>query len=116
MKLAHIKKSKEFAEVLENGGRTRGKALFFYLLPSSDKEELRVGTIVAKKFVRKAVRRNYIKRIIYTFFREHLADTQKGTRVVVRVARGLKAGGKKTIAQAVREDLDSLSRKNGIIQ
>ena len=116
MKLAHIKKSKEFAEVLENGGRERGKILFFYLLPASKKDELRVGTIVAKKFVRKAVRRNYIKRIIYTFFREHLEEAQKGARVVVRVASDLKASEKKTIAQAVREDLESLSRKNGIIQ
>lgn len=116
MKIKHLKRSCEFAEILTTGGRERGRTLAFYLLPHPVQGEIQVGTIIAKKNVPKAVRRNYIRRVIYSYFRENLEKIKNSRRVVVRVIQDLRADRKRPLARLIREDLEKLSRKSGIIQ
>jgi len=114
VKIKHIKKTKDFAEVLNNSEKIRGKKLTLYLQQGAGAEELRVGIVVSKKVAPLAVKRNYTRRLIYTFFREHGDSWKNGVKVVVRVVKDIRGTKKKALSKEIREELDSLTQKAGI--
>lgn len=114
MKIKHIVRSTEFAEIFKTGERTRGKTVSLYVKRGGEEEGPAVGIAVSKKAASRAVRRNYIRRLIYAYFREHAELLEKGVKVVVRAAGDLNGSGKQALSRVIREELGSLTKKAGI--
>lgn len=114
MKIKHILKSVEFAEILKNGLKANGRKMALYVLDKRSTEEPAVGIIISKKMVPNAVRRNYIRRRIYAFFSDEGRCLKRGRDTVIRVSASLKAEKKKALAQLIREELGALVDKAGI--
>lgn len=113
MKIKHVLKAVEFAEILSRGRKYRGKAITIYTIETSDPKNLAIGLIVPKKQAPKAVTRNYIRRVIYTFFQDNLGKNIKGGKIAVRVTESLAGLNKKPLSGYIREELKTLAKKAG---
>lgn len=71
---ARLLSSGEFRRVFEQTDFRAPHPFFLMLATRSSQESARVGLVVAKKNVRKAVDRNRIKRLIRESFRHHLPE------------------------------------------
>jgi len=67
--------------VFRRGVVTRGRSVSARWLPS-DKADLRAAIVVSRKISKSAVVRNRIRRRIYTFLEQHLAQLKTGDLVV----------------------------------
>jgi len=109
-----LKTKKEFEEVLRGGVKRQGRSVSVFFLKNG-KDAHRVGVIVARRNARTAVFRNYIKRVIYEFFRANRERVKKGYSIVVRYD-GRPAGSSRAgTGNRIREDLEELSRKEKVI-
>lgn len=111
MKIRHILNSSDFAEILKNGERFKSKLVSIYLERGAGGRTIGVGVIVPKKCAPKAVTRNYLRRLIYAYFREAGGDWAKGSRIVVRVSSNVAEIKKKPLSKEVRESLGSIALK-----
>ncbi|MGB2601008.1 MAG: ribonuclease P protein component [Candidatus Omnitrophota bacterium] len=111
MKIRHILKSKDFVEILKNGEKLKNKLVSAHLKRETGGKELSVGVIVSKKCAPKAVTRNYLRRIIYAYFREAGAKWAKGTRIVVRLSSNVSEIKKRPLSQEVRKNLARIAQK-----
>lgn len=111
MKIRHLKKRAEFAEVLENGERRRGETLLLYSERRGERGLVGVGVIVSKAVAPLAIVRNFTRRAIYAFFRNEAENVPAGTRVVVRLTGKLRDKSRKQIGRAIRADLERLINK-----
>ncbi|MGB2598856.1 MAG: ribonuclease P protein component [Candidatus Omnitrophota bacterium] len=116
MKIDRIRKTKDFQDVFKNGKKFRGKLFSLYAWKGAGSSETAAGAAVAKKFARTAVKRNYIKRAVYTVFRGRGGDMQRGVKIVVRLSCGVKDIKKRTLSKEIRKDIEELLLKAGIIQ
>ena len=115
MKIKHILKTKEFADILGSGERTRGKTLAVYVRREKSAEDsLAIGVVVSKKFVPKAVTRNYIRRVIYASFRESGFSPEGGVSIIARAIRTLGRDGKKSLSKEIRAEIKTLTSRAGI--
>ncbi len=114
MKIKHILKSKEFGEILKNGSKTHGKKISLYVKKEDDGEDISVGIVISRRFVRRAVTRNYLRRLIYAYFRNHEDSLKSGIRVIVRVNGKLEGLGKKSLSGEIRKTLEELVIRKGI--
>jgi ribonuclease P protein component len=112
--MKHILKAGEFADILSNGRKYRGKTISLHAIEGDTPRELAVGLIVPKKQAPKAVTRNYIRRVIYAFFQEGMDKNLKGAKIVVRVTDSLAGMNKKPMCRNIREELIFLASKAGI--
>ncbi|MFH1552707.1 MAG: ribonuclease P protein component [Candidatus Omnitrophota bacterium] len=116
MKITRAIKTKEFANVLKNGEKKRGAILTLYSLKDlSCAEKLSVGVIVSKRVSASAVRRNYIRRLIYAYFREHKGQATRGTLIAIRVVSDINKKSRKALSLEVRDELKDLTTKAAII-
>jgi len=113
VKIKHILKAAEFAEILGKGRKYRGKAIAIHTIKTADPKDLAIGLIVPKKQAPKAVTRNYIRRVIYAFFRDNIAENRKGGKIVVRVTDSLADLKKKPLSGYIKEELKALVKKAG---
>jgi ribonuclease P protein component len=107
VKIDHVLKSEEFKKVLEKGFRVKGKNLALYVLDTPGKR-LSVGAILSKKNARLAITRNYIKRVLYSFYRENSSLREK--KVVAKLNKPFDAKGK-GLGVLVRNELVMLEEK-----
>jgi ribonuclease P protein component len=114
VKIKHILKATEFADILKTGDKIRGKVICLHLLRAPDEGIAYVGVVIPKKYVPKAVERNYLKRVIYAYFRSMRGDGIRKVKAVVRVTAGIKQRGKKTTSKEIRAEIESLLRKGGV--
>jgi len=114
--IRHLKRSADFAEVLEGGQRERGEKLVLHCLKAGDEGPLSVGLIISRKVVPSSVRRNYLRRVIYNFFSGRADSWQKGVNIVVRVVGQVSGPGKKSLAGEVRTELEKLITKTGMLK
>ena len=114
MKIRHILKAKDFSDIVKSGERTRGRTLALYAKHGSGEEKVSVGVIVSKEFASSAVKRNYIRRLVYSYFQGREQPRRQGVRVVVRLIRGVKGLKRKPLSQEIREELEALTKKIGI--
>lgn len=114
VKMQHILKSRDFARVLEKGDRIKGSKFSLYVLDEAD-GVLRAGVIIPKKLARRAVQRNYLKRLIYAVF---LQKAQKrgdtGTMAVVRLISDISSKKRKELFGEIKAELESLLKKSGM--
>ena len=111
MKIRHILKSSDFAEILKSGERFKSKLVSIYLERGTGSKTLNVGIAVPKKCAPKAVTRNYLRRLIYAYFREAGGSWAKGARIVVRISSNVAEIKKKPLSKEIRESLETIARK-----
>ncbi|MFH1552901.1 MAG: ribonuclease P protein component [Candidatus Omnitrophota bacterium] len=114
MKIRHILRSKDFADIFSSGKKLKGKTVSLYSSRSASEEGISVGVVVSKAMAPLAVTRNYIKRLIYAFFREKDASLAKNFKVVVRLIRNVRGQSKRPLSKELREELERLTKKAGI--
>ena len=109
MKIRHLRKSEEFAALVKGGRKARSGTLTVYVGPGRPGEDLTVGIIISKKSIPKAVKRNYLRRVIYSYFQTDAHKWQKGKKVVVRVNPPGQIKGKRSLSRRIRDELDGLA-------
>lgn len=110
MKIAHILKSSDFNDVVTRGKRAGGELFSVYSLTSPKGEDAKVGIIISKKTEKSAVKRNYIRRLIYAFFRE-AKSIKKKTYIVVRMVRPLGKTKRREIKNKVWGELEGTTKR-----
>lgn len=118
MKIEHVKKTKEYQDVLVNGNKWPGKLICLYCkqLESREQPFVRIGTVITKKLAPAATQRNHVKRVIYGFFNDHRNFLATGNINVVRLSKNLKDIPKRLLATEIREELERLSAQAGILK
>lgn len=104
-----LKKQKDFENVFKNGKGFKQGSL--YLKSNENKlQSSRFGFVVSKKFSKKAVDRNRIKRILREIVREMIDKIKTGLDIVIIVNPGAKAD-----FQELTETINRLLKKSGLI-
>ncbi len=114
VKIAHIKKTTEFQEVLSGGKKWREKTVTLHSTVGGDRETIHIGTIVTKKLAPKAHQRNYIRRVIYGFFADNKQMLTGGSKNIVRLIRDIRGIEKRALSKTIREEVGKMARKAGI--
>ncbi len=111
MKIKHIQNSAEFVSVIKSGRKlTRGRiALFFKKSPGAGAPT--IGIVISKKTEPRATRRNYMRRIIYSFFRENDVTPGETLTAVVRVEGKARGTKRKVLSAEIRECIGELIDK-----
>ncbi len=112
MMFQHIKRSIEFREVLAKGRKVRGKNLELFKL-QKEQDNPAVGIIISKKFSPKATQRNYVRRLIYGFFREQKNNEGNVNNFVVRINSSIKGFKKGHLSKEIRSELFQVLQKAG---
>jgi len=111
-----IRKTKDFQDVFKNGRKSQGQIFSLYVVRDAEGSSTAAGITVAKKYVAKAVNRNYIRRVVNAAFREKAPALRSGYKVVVKVKRSVDDIGKKHLSRELRKDLDGLFARAGIVK
>ncbi|MGB9867513.1 MAG: ribonuclease P protein component [Bacillota bacterium] len=85
MRQAWIRKRGEYLKVFRGGEKRVGRNVNVWVLRGQP--DRRLGVIVAKAAVRKAVRRNRLKRVLRESWRNRLKSVEDGAWVVVSVSK-----------------------------
>lgn len=115
MKIEHIRKTKDFREVFKDGKKLKGKVFSLHVLNEAGSNAVFTGVVAAKKFAPRAVKRNYIRRLVYTAFREHAASFRRGTRIIARLSHSVEGIKKRPLSKAIGKDIERLLEQAGII-
>jgi len=116
VKTGRIRKTKEFQDILASGEKQRGRYIFLYWKQDKSRKDPRVGTIITKKLAPNATQRNYIKRIIYTFFDSRKQSIKPGTANIIRLVRNVRNINRTRLAKEIRKELENVVIKAGIIE
>jgi len=114
MKIQHVLKSKDFAEIFGKGRKTRGEKISLHIKKCDNEKDLSVGIVISKRFAARAVTRNYARRLIYAYFRDHGDHLRGGFKVVVRVIGDLRDLKKRALSTEIRETLGTLIERTEI--
>lgn len=108
MKIKHIQNSADFVSVIKSGRKLcRGRiALFIQKSPGPGVPT--VGIVISKKTEPRATRRNYMRRIVYSFFRENAGTIGETLTAVVRVEGNARTTKRKALSGEIRESLGEL--------
>jgi ribonuclease P protein component len=117
VKIQHIRKPEEFTHVLKKGIKKRGKTVSLCACQGevSPGGRIKVGIKAAKRYVPKAVTRNYVRRVIYAFFARNEGTFKDGTKIVVTINRKITGTGKKELAREIRDQIGELAGEAGLI-
>lgn len=106
-KSSRLTKTDEYSSVFGFRRAIRGQALMLHYLPKeADVLGCRLGLVVGKKFLKTAVGRNTLKRMVRERFRQQQASLPP-CDVIVRLIEKKKKVGRSEIAQ----EIDSLFRR-----
>jgi len=83
-----LRKKRDFEKVFKEGEGFQEKFLFLKLR-ENEKEESRIGFVIPKKYFRKAVLRNKLKRRLREQVRKKLPQIKKGYDIVMVGREGL---------------------------
>ena len=109
MEIKHILKTKDFAETLKEGKRVKGTTFSLYHLKENTKvTTLSVGLIISKKMVPLAVRRNYIRRVLYSYVEDAGKSLGINGKIVLRMISRTDDKKSKTLSKSIREEVSLL--------
>ena len=108
MKIKRISKKNEFKEIFENGKKFYGEKLSFCIKTNELEKTLALGIIISKKFVSKAVIRNYIRRVIKSFFYQ---KQYNNLQIIIRVYKKIEKQTKKEIFAIITKDIEKILLK-----
>jgi len=116
VKIAHIRKTAEFREILSGGRKWQERTVALHSREAGDRDKVYIGTIITKKLAPKATQRNYIRRVIYGFFIDNKQMLTGGTKNIVRLRRDIRDVKKRTLSKGIREEVQKMARKAGVMQ
>jgi ribonuclease P protein component len=99
-----LRKTDDYSSVFAFRKAVRGKWFMLHYRPSGA-DSARLGLVIAKRFSRRAVQRNFIKRIARDLFR-HMRQDLPGVDLILRLSNP--AEGAKRVE--LRDDIRSLLR------
>lgn len=111
MKIKHVRKSAEFAEILRNSGRIKENGLTVFYRRHFSPGSLSVGIIISKKVVPLATDRNYLRRVIYGTCGDIAFGFHEKTEIVVRMDSAITARGRKERYKKLKESLENALEK-----
>ena len=114
MKIEHILSKQEFAAVFEGGKKVSGRKVSLYILRETGRRKISVGIVISKKQVPGAVKRNYLRRLIYAYFRANAGTVENDVKVIVRVTGTLGKEKRASTSKIVTTELEELTQKAGI--
>jgi len=103
-----LKKQKDFEKIFKNGKSFKQGSLYLKI-NKNDLQSSRFGFIISKKFSKKAVERNRIKRILREIVKERIEEVVKGLDVAIIVNPETKAD-----FQELKKTIDILFKKSGL--
>lgn len=86
-KLSRLKLASDFRELLKNGKFFRGNGIIVYFRKSHATQN-RLGIIVSKKILSRAVDRNRAKRIIREYYRKEKNKFQNNFDLIIWIVEG----------------------------
>ena len=104
-----LKKQKDFENVFKNGRGFKEGSLYLKI-DKNNLQSSRFGFVVSKKFSKKAINRNRIKRILREVVKERIDAVKKGMDIVIVVSPEIKAD-----FQELKEITNKLFKKSGLI-
>ena len=104
-----LKKQKDFEAAFEYGCGFKQDSLYLKI-NGNNLQSSRFGFVVGKKFSKKAVERNRIKRILREVVKERIEEVKRGIDVVIIVNPEAKAD-----FQELKKTIDILFKKSGLI-
>src|SRR3990167_354064 len=96
-----LKRKQEFQFVFNRPYKISNKYLFILFKPNQQ-SRVKLGVMVGKRYVKRAVDRNQLKRVIRESFRHHKEDL-KGLDIVVLIRSECSTLGKKTWRNDINE-------------
>jgi len=105
-KINRLKNTKDIERVFKNGKGFRGGSLFLKLV-QNNLNTSRFAFIVSKKTVKKAARRNQIKRRLRNIIKKEMPRIKIGLDMVVIVQKGAESRDSKVI----KEETEAVLRK-----
>ena len=104
-----LKKDNDFSAVFRLGKKHFNEQLIVFV-KSNNLPDTRVGVVVSKKIIRKAVGRNKIRRVLMSEIAERIKDSSlpKGVDIVVRVVKYPDSDFSK-LRDSLKECLEKLS-------
>jgi ribonuclease P protein component len=103
-KLHRLKKNNDIVKVLKEGKKFTEKFLILKTV-SNDSDNTRFAFIVSKKFSKKAVERNRIRRQVAEAVKDSLDKIQKGVDVVILLIPGLQDRTTEEVKETVKKIL-----------
>lgn len=113
--IKRILKTEEFADIYRRGRRIKGTTGSLYIKKDPAEKGIKLGVTVSKKAVSLATRRNYIKRLVYAYFRANKGAWRSGYETVFRMGQ-LPSRQKKALSQMIRQDIAALTEKAGLLK
>ena len=74
-------------------------------------KETAVGLVISKRMAPLAVTRNYLRRLIYAYFRDIPETKKKNKRRIIQITSPIKKTKRKNLARDIQEELKSLLEK-----
>lgn len=108
LSIERLKKEKDFKAVFANSKKIKHKYLLM-LYKSNELSLARLGIIVSKRYVKRAVERNCFKRIVRESFRHHKYQL-KGLDVIVLLRSECSLLHDRLGKKKLRDDVDHLWR------
>jgi len=118
VKIKHILKTKDFRTLIVNGKKLPGRAVLLYVQETKKNGvfPLKVGVTTSKKQAARAVKRNYVKRLIYAELRKVKVCEDISLGLIVRLIKPVNKMTRKEIACEIQQDLKVLcGRIDGIL-
>lgn len=109
-KTSRLLNAKDFTQVFDNARLKVSTAELLFLARPNQLPHARLGLVIAKKHVRKAVARNRVKRIVRESFRLRQADLA-GLDIVVLARKGLDTLDKPQLHLSCQQLWQQLQRK-----
>jgi ribonuclease P protein component len=108
VKIKHIKRSADFVSVIKSGKRLTKGRISLSFTKSPGPGGLAVGIVISKKTEPLATRRNYMRRLVYSFCSEKADMIKNGVMAVVRVDKSTRGIKKKSLSAEIKEALGQL--------
>ena len=96
-----LRKSKDFQRVRQQGRGTASRLLILTCVPN-DQELVRVGFVVSKRVSKRAVERNYVKRLLSEAVRPLFIDIPMGWDIVLSAKNQVVGVSLPVLAQDIR--------------
>ena len=106
-----LRKSSEFQQVRQQGRYVMSRLLILAWTPNST-TKLRVGFVVSKRIAKRAVERNYIKRLLGEAIRPYLADLPQGWDLVISARNQVRGADLLTLTL----DISTLLRRARLLE
>lgn len=106
-----LNRKKDFERVIKNGKGKKDRYLAIKFLENG-LDYSRIGFVISRKIVKKATRRNLIKRRLRECFRKILPETKKGLDIVIFSLEGID----KLDFSQIKDNLENILQESNLLK